>query len=51
MVFELSPAGSETRLTFTLQTPDALPDEGTARDLGRRMSHLLFADLRYSYGQ
>ncbi|GAB3861897.1 hypothetical protein GCM10028801_26560 [Nocardioides maradonensis] len=51
VVFELSGARDDTRLRFTLLTPDAPPDESTAASLGKRMSHLIFADLRFSYGQ
>lgn len=49
--FELAPDRGDTMLTFTLLTPDHPPDESTSRHLRRRMSTLLFADLRYSYGQ
>ncbi|GAA4698179.1 hypothetical protein [Nocardioides conyzicola] len=43
--------GMDTRVRFRLLTPDEPPDEITARGLRRRLSELLFADLRYSYGQ
>ena len=43
--------GSETSLTFTLLTPDDPPDQSTTGHLRYRLNHLLFADLRYSYGQ
>lgn len=50
--FELSANDlGETRLRFTLLTPDAAPDESTTGHLRRRLNELLFADLRYSYGQ
>lgn len=49
--FDLAAAGGETLLRFTLRTPDALPDDSTTGHLRRRMNVLLFADLRYSYGQ
>ena len=45
--FELAAIGSETSLKFTLLTPD----ESTTGHLRHRLNHLLFADLRYSYGQ
>ncbi len=41
----------ETRLRFTLLTPDAAPDQSKTGHLRRRLNELLFADLRYSYGQ
>jgi hypothetical protein len=48
---ELTDVRHETSLRFLLLTPDELPDESTTGHLRRRMSHLLYADLRYSYGQ
>jgi hypothetical protein len=49
--FELVATGAETSLRFTLLTPDELPDESRTGHLRKRMNHLLFADLRFSYGQ
>jgi hypothetical protein len=49
--FELASIGSETSLRFTLYTPDDPPDESKIGHLRHRLNHLLFADLRYSYGQ
>ncbi len=49
--FELSEVDGETSLRFTMLTPNDPPDEDRARDLRKRLSRLLFADLRYSYGQ
>jgi hypothetical protein len=49
--FELVAIGSDTSLRFTLLTPDELPDLSTTGNLRYRLNHLLFADLRYSYGQ
>jgi hypothetical protein len=49
--FDLAAIGSETSLTFTLLTPDDPPDQSTTGHLRYRLNHLLFADLRYSYGQ
>jgi hypothetical protein len=48
---ELSAAGSETLLRFALLTPDDPPDASKTGHLRRRVNHLLFADLRLSYGQ
>ena len=49
---ELAETGSgETRLRFTLLTPDSAPDESKTGHLRRRVNELLFADLRCSYGQ
>lgn len=48
---ELTEEHGETRLKFTLLTPDDAPDESKTGHLRRRMNHLLFADLRFSYGQ
>lgn len=49
--FDLASIGSETSLKFTLLTPDEPPDQSIAGHLRYRLNHLLFADLRYSYGQ
>ncbi|HJP72968.1 MAG TPA: hypothetical protein VJ914_01795 [Pseudonocardiaceae bacterium] len=50
--FELTATGDGgTRLRFTLLTPDAAPDESKTGHLRRRLNQLLFAELRYSYGQ
>jgi len=49
--FELSAVGQETLLRYTLLTPGELPDASKTGHLRRRLSVLLFADLRYSYGQ
>lgn len=49
--FELRDVDGETSLRFDLLTPDEPPTESKARDLRKRLSRLLFADLRYSYGQ
>ncbi len=40
-----------TSLRFTLLTPDEAPDQSKTGHLRRRLNHLLFADLRFSYGQ
>ena len=48
---DLSAVGEETRLTFTVLTPDDPPDPSKAGHIRRRLNHLLFADLRSSYGQ
>lgn len=43
--------GGETLPRFTLQTTDDPPDASKTGHLRRRVSYLLFAELRYSYGQ
>ena len=48
---ELATAGSETLLKFTLLTPADLPDQSKTGHMRRRLNQLLFADLRFSYGQ
>lgn len=40
-----------TLLRFTLLTPDEAPDQSKTGHLRRRLNQLLFADLRFSYGQ
>ncbi len=47
----LAPHGLETAVGYTLLTPDEPPDPTTAERLRRRISVLLFAELRESYGQ
>ncbi len=47
----LTTVGSETLLRFALLTPDDLPDSSKTGHLRRRLNYLLFADLRFSYGQ
>lgn len=46
---ELSAVDGQTSVSFRLLTPVEAPDEDTGRGLRRRISHLLFADLRLSY--
>lgn len=47
---EVSAVRGETLLRFTLWTPDEPPDASKTGHLRRRVNHLLFADLRFSYG-
>jgi hypothetical protein len=49
--FELMAVGGQTSLKFILLTPDEAPDQSKSGHLRRRLNHLLFADLRFSYGQ
>jgi hypothetical protein len=51
IVLELAAEGVETSLQFTLLTPHEPPDQSKTGHIRRRMNHLLFADLRFSYGQ
>ncbi|MFF0494483.1 hypothetical protein ACFYTQ_36165 [Nocardia sp. NPDC004068] len=48
--FDLAPAGGGTALRFTLLTPGPPPDESAIGHLRYRVNTLLFANLRYSYG-
>lgn len=48
---ELSGVGGQTMVKFRLLTPDDAPDPSKTGHLRRRMNQLLFADLRFSYGQ
>lgn len=48
---ELAADGTETLLRFTLLTPDERPDDSKTGHIRRRINQLLFADLRFSYGQ
>jgi hypothetical protein len=47
----LTDLNGETSLRFTLLTPDETPDQSRTGHLRKRLNHLLFADLRFSYGQ
>jgi hypothetical protein len=50
--FALTVASDQgTSLRFTLCTPDDAPDQSKTGHLRRRLNQLLFADLRFSYGQ
>jgi hypothetical protein len=50
--FELTPDGSGgTALTWILTSPTPLDDPGAVGHRRYRLNHLLWADLRYSYGQ
>lgn len=51
VLLELAAADSDTSVKFTLLTPYEAPDDRTIRHLRYRMNVLLYADLRYSYGQ
>ncbi len=43
------PVGSETRLRFTIESPDAVDDPSAVGHYRRRINELLFRDLRESY--
>lgn len=47
----LSSKGADTALRFRLLAAGEPPDESTTGHIRRRMNVLLWADLRYSYGQ
>lgn len=42
--------GGDTRLRFTHLSPHPRPTEATVGHLRKRVNQLLFADLRFSYG-
>jgi hypothetical protein len=49
--FDLEPdGGSGTRLTWTLTSPTPLEDPGALGHRRYRLNRLIWADLRYSYG-
>lgn len=41
----------ESALEFVLLTPDGEPDPPTLGHLRKRLNHLFFADLRFSFGK
>ena len=51
VVFELADHHGETALTFILLSAGDPPDDSKTGHIRKRMNHLLFADLRYTYGQ
>lgn len=51
LTFGLRPAGVETALRWTLTTPDQPPAASLTGHLRYRVNHLLWSDLRLSYGQ
>ena len=51
VVLEVASSSSGTALTFTLMAYGEPPDASTTGHVRRRVNELLYADLRYSYGQ
>ncbi|WP_231707158.1 hypothetical protein [Tsukamurella sputi] len=51
VVFTLAPGGGGTDLQWTLLAAEPLPGPDYTRHIARRVSTLVFADLRYTYGQ
>lgn len=51
VVFELVDRHGETALTFILLSAVDPPDDSKTGHIRKRMNQLLFAELRYSYGQ
>lgn len=51
IVIELSPAGGGSSLRFSLLADGDPPDASRTGHIRKRVSHLLFADLRFTYGQ
>lgn len=51
IVLEISPAGDGSSLQFTLLAAGEPPDASRTGHIRRRINHLLFADLRFTYGQ
>ncbi len=48
---DLRPWRDETSLGFTLLSPEQIEDEVARRGLAYRINQLLYAELRYTYGQ
>ena len=51
LVLELSAEGGSTALEFTLLGHGDLPDESRTGHIRKRVNEILYADLRFSYGQ
>lgn len=51
ILLDLTTKGLDTLLRFRLLTPHEPPVEPELRHYRYRINHLLYADLRYSYGQ
>jgi len=51
LAFEVRAAGAETALRWTLTADGEPPDESLTGHLRYRVNHLLWSDLRLSYGQ
>ena len=51
IVLDLSPEGGGSSLRFRLLAVGDPPDSSKAGHIRQRVNHLLFADLRFSYGQ
>lgn len=51
IVFELSAEGGGSSLRFRLLAVGDPPDDSKTGHIRKRINHLLFADLRFTYGQ
>jgi hypothetical protein len=49
--FDLAPEDAGTRLTWTLQVAEPMPDASQLGHLRKRLNQLINADLRYTFGQ
>lgn len=50
VVIEIASSGGESAVTFTLLAAGDPPDDSKTGHIRRRVNHLLWADLRFSYG-
>lgn len=51
IVLECLPSGPETRLRFTIESPEEVDDASVVGHYRRRVNEILYRDLRESYGQ
>lgn len=50
VVIEIASSGGESAVTFTLLAAGDPPDDSKTGHVRKRVNHLLWADLRFSYG-
>jgi hypothetical protein len=49
--FDLEPGAGGTYVRWTLSLDEPLPDDSTIASMRKRIGQLIFADLRYTFGQ
>lgn len=50
IAIDIAAVGAESAVTFTLLAAGDLPDASKTGHIRKRVNHLLWADLRFSYG-
>lgn len=50
IVIDIAANGADSAVTFTLLASGEVPDDSKTGHIRKRVNHLLWADLRFSYG-